>query len=197
MKFNMYYRRLIVEISLCCCMLSGSVVFGDDRRSLKRSPVVDAIEAIDKLGGTYSIRQPNEKARASIEDSGYDPRCFWEIGRISLGPATGQNFEPITDEHLASLHDHLLVLRTVTILDLDHTEVSNVGLLSLPPMLHLKHLRVDGTKVSSGLSAILARFPALETLEVANTDFTAAEWVAIVKKYPALKIKKREPTDRN
>ena len=162
-----------------------------DPAKLKRSPTVDAIEAIEKLGGTYSYRHPSKEFLASIVELGYDPRCYWEIGRGALGPGNGQNTEPITDKSLIGLHDHLLALRTITILDLDHTDISNEGLSGLPPLPNLRHLRIGGTKLGNGLSSILSRFPALEELEVFDADFSAEEWVTIVKRFPALKIIKR------
>lgn len=163
----------------------------EDPAKLKRSPSVDAIEAIEKLGGTYSYRQPSKEFLTTIAELGYDPRCYWEIGRVTLGPSSSRSKEPITDKSLIGLHDHLLALRTITILDLDHTEVSNQGLSGLPPLPNLRHLRIGGTKLGNGLSSILSRFPALEKIEVFDADFSAEEWVAIVKRFPALKINRR------
>lgn len=184
-------RRLLFSYTFALNCVLYVQAAAEDPVVLKRSPSVDAIEAIEKLGGTYSYRQPSKEFLASLAELGYDPRCYWEIGRVTLGPSSGQNTEPITDKSLNGLHDHLLALRTITILDLDHTEISNEGLLCLPPLPNLRHLRIGGTKLGNGLSTILSRFPDLETLEVFDADFSAEEWVAIVKRFPALKIKKR------
>lgn len=184
-------RRWFFCFAVTVIFVRCEVTLAADPVVPKRSPVVDAIEAIEQLGGTYSYRQPNEDFRATIAALGYDPRCYWEIGRITLGPSSGKNIKPITDDVLKGLHDHFLVLRTITILDLDHTKISNEGLSSLPPLPKLRALRIGGTKLGNGLSVVLSRFPALERLEVFDADFSAEEWVDIVKRFPKLKINKR------
>ena len=58
-------------------------------------------------------------------------------------------------------------------------------------MLNLKHLRLNGTNVGSGLELILSRFPALETLEVGDTAVSADDRTSILKRFPRLEFKNR------
>ena len=108
------------------------LTFGADPSAVKQSPIAAAIEAIKVFDGTYSYRPPSEEVREIIRDLGYDPRCFWEIRRVTLGPhSSGRNAKLISDKELASLRDHLLVLGSVYILDLDDTEVSRSRAIKL------------------------------------------------------------------
>ncbi|XZE18262.1 hypothetical protein SH449x_003550 [Pirellulaceae bacterium SH449] len=169
----------------------GAVLAGhSDASDASPSPVIKAVAELDALGGTYGVKQPKGAEKEAIEVLGYDIRMYWDVMRVSLGPGNApyDPKTPITDERLAALRNTFLTLQNIEVLDLRYTEISDEGLRSLPPMLKLKILRLDGTKIGDGIQEILVRFPNLESLSIIEAKLTEQGITKIQEKYPKLKV---------
>jgi hypothetical protein len=106
-----------------------------------------AIEAIDRLQGSYSI---SSEGPAWLRKLLGDERMFYDLGRVSLSPRI-PNFDasrPIDDDALRTAVVHLNAFPSFYKLDLMEASISDDGLLALKELKNLGHLYLDGTNVT-------------------------------------------------
>src|SRR5437764_508748 len=115
----------------------------DDGPAAKGGPVSRAVEAIDKAGGTYGVRQlGGADFAARAKRLGYDERGYYEVLRLSFGRINGK--DPLGDAGLAAVADHIAAFPGLEVLDLRGNDLTAKGLAALPPLPRLKILRLDG-----------------------------------------------------
>lgn len=157
-------------------------------KSPKGTAISRAIEAIDKAGGTYGVRQLGgpEFAEAARR-LGYDERTYYDVSRLSFGRVNGK--EPLGKEGLAAVAEHIATFPRLETLDLRGNDLATNYLASLPPLPKLRTLRLDEARITdAALPMVAERFPALTDLELVNTAVTPAGEVVFNKLLPKCKV---------
>jgi hypothetical protein len=182
-------RRLFIPI--LATVFVGALVslgFFSSRTISRRS----AILAIDERHGTYGIRLIGPSwVRTVVTKLGGDEKLFYNPSRVSLGPYN-QGYDPahpVGDQDLMALAEHLAAFPDLGTLDLMGSQVSNVGIASLPILPSLKVLRLSGTSVTDGLADILPKFPLLAEIWLENTAVTDSGIADIRRQCPACAVK--------
>ncbi len=143
---------IAVALTVCASLRSRAL----DRQA--------AIEAVDRLHGTYGIRITGpEWYRHLLARAGVGDKAFYDPGRVSLGPSQ-KGYDPghpIRDSDLAALSRHLALFTNLEALDLQQCQqLTERGILTLPDFPKLKSLRLQGTSVTeAGLRDIRRRYP--------------------------------------
>jgi internalin A len=88
-----------------------------------------------------------------------------------------------------ALREHLAAFPDLGTLDLMGSQVSNVGIASLPILPSLKVLRLSGTSVTDGLADILPKFPLLAEIWLEKTAVTDLGIAEIKRQCPACAVK--------
>ena len=126
-----------------------------------------AIEAVDRLHGTYGVRiNGPEWCRSLLGRVGVSEKAFYDPTRVSLGPMNvGYDHQhPVCDADVEALSDHLALFSNLKLLDLQGCrQVTDRGIAMLPDLPGLRDIRLGGTGVSEeGVRELRRRYPGVE-----------------------------------
>jgi len=127
-----------------------------------------AINAIQDVGGTmgYAVSGP-EWLRKTIRDD----ECFYDPQRVSLGPIAKDNPD-LDDKVFASVSDVLTGFRSLLVLDVRRSAITDESAHLLGQLLSVTHLRLSGTRVSDTTIREIRKLPNLQYLWLAQTEVT-------------------------
>ena len=182
-RFQFSLRALLIAMTVFAVWLGWKVERG--RRNL------EAIKAIDALGGTYGVRIEGSKPFLALAKKfGWDERTFYDVRRLSLGPTNApyDPNKPVGDRELESLARHIALFSNMNTLDLRDSAITNRGIAALPPLPTVTTIYLYGTGVSDGLADSLDKFPALTTLGLTSTGVTAMGVDEIRRRFPGCKV---------
>ena len=146
-----------------------------------------AIDAIDKLGGTYGVRIDGPEWLRNLIG---DERYFYNASRVSFGPGN-QDYDPqrpFTDEELENVIDHINAFSIFTGLYLEGSHITNDGLPNLSRLHNLQRLGLRGTVVTDRGLAHLEGLTSLRELELSRAYISEDAVARLQNALPDCKI---------
>ena len=177
--FQFSLRTLFVVVTLLCVTLGVVLHRARARR--------EALQAIDELGGGYSITIGGPAWLRSIVK---DDKYFYDISRISF---RNRPERPFTDEDLASVIDSINVFKRAKTLDLTDTDVTDNGSRHLCRVQNLERLRLGSTTITdAGLTDAglvnLEPLVSLQELDISDTTVTDEGIARFKRSVPACRV---------
>ena len=140
-----------------------------------------AIAAIDGLNGSISYK---ENGPSWLRKFISDEKFFWNPVAVRFSPN-----DPVTDDELQSVINHLMKFNDMTYLNLDRSQITDAGLAQLLPLADkLESLDIRGTRVSDDGIAHLQRLSRLTLLRLKDSAISTAGIEKIRKSLPSCKL---------